>query len=60
MTLPKREDGFFPEREGLPLSEVAAETSLWYGLLMTNNFPTNHVLLINPNLNKQIKRTSTY
>ena len=33
MILPKREDGFFPEREDLPLFEVTAETGLWYGLL---------------------------
>ena len=32
MILPKREDGFFPEREDLPLLEVTAETGLWYGL----------------------------
>ena len=33
MILPKREDGFFPEREDFPLLEVTAETGLWYGLL---------------------------
>ena len=31
MILPKREDGFFPEMEDLPLLEVTAETGLWYG-----------------------------
>ena len=30
MILPKREDGFFPEMEDLPLLEVTAETGLWY------------------------------
>ena len=33
MILPKREGGFFPEREDFPLLEVTAETGLWYGLL---------------------------
>ena len=33
MILPKRQDGFFPEREDLPLLEVTAETGLWDGLL---------------------------
>ena len=32
MILPKREDGFFPEREDLPLLEVTVEMGLWYGL----------------------------
>ena len=32
MILLKREDGFFPEREDLPLLEVTAETGLWYRL----------------------------
>ena len=33
MILPKQKDGFFPEREDLPLWEVTAQTGLWYGLL---------------------------
>ena len=32
MILPKPEDGFFPEREGLLLLKVTAETVLWYNL----------------------------
>ena len=35
MILPKREDGFFPERADLTLLEVTAKTGLWYGLLGT-------------------------
>ena len=37
MILLKREDGFFPEREDLPLLEVTAETCLWYGLTKTQS-----------------------
>ena len=33
MILPKQEDGFFPEREDLPLLEVTAKMGLWYRLI---------------------------
>ena len=33
MILPKREGGFFPEMEDLPLLEVTDKTGLWYGLI---------------------------
>ena len=36
MILPKQENGFFPEREDLPLLEVTAEIGLWYRLYIVN------------------------
>ena len=45
MILPKREDGFFPELEDLPLLQVTTETGLWYGLMecipIKKKVPTN-------------------
>ena len=46
MILPKQEDGFFPEREDLPLLEVTAKMGLWYRLIEKAITSENYNLMI--------------